>query len=131
MDSATSANAAWRAVFRLFGVADESRFPDFAEFVAANNADYQLGATPAEVRDTFFELLSQADQNPIPLPDLGISLDGPWFRTLTFAGLYSDSYFADTARIWQMIKEHQGSSALQPLVSKLKPAPSAGYPDVP
>lgn len=131
LDSSTGPNANWRETFRRFGMADQSRFPDFTQFAAANNGDYGLGATPAEVRATYFQLFNQLTQNPIPLPDLGIDLNGEWFRALTFGGLYSDGSFDSTARLWRTLKQNGPTGTLTSLVLELPSTISAPFPNVP
>lgn len=132
-DSSTDPMANWREAFRRFSQADESRFPDFAAFAAANDADYGLGTTPAEVKATYFQLYNQVTQHPVPLPDpeLNITINGPWFRALTFSGMYFDSSFADTAQLWKLIKEQQSPVAMAPLVKTLRPYAPTGFPDIP
>lgn len=131
LDSSTGPNANWRETFRRFGMADSSRFPEFAQFAATHHSDYGLGTTPAEVRATYFQLFNQLTQNPIPLPDVGINLNGDWFRALSFGGLYSDQSFASTARLWQTLKQAGGASALTPLVLELPSNISMPFPSVP
>lgn len=140
LDSATNSRGDWRELFRSWGLADESRFPDFAQFLIDNEEDYDLGGTQAEVRATFFALLDKVRQNPVSFPD-GTVLNDPWFRVYSFAGLYTDSAFADTAEIWRTVKEEPTNVAkIQPLAAKLKSPDSAskwldwifgGFPDVP
>lgn len=130
LDSATNARAAWRELFRSWGLADTSRFPDFAQFLIDNEAEYDLGGTQQEVRQTYFSLLHQVEQDPITLPD-GTVLDGPFFRVLSFAGLYSDSYFADTAEVWRLVKEEEASLKLSTLNKSLTSAKLASFPEIP
>jgi pimeloyl-ACP methyl ester carboxylesterase len=128
LDSSTNARAAWRELFRSWGQADYVRFPDFAKFLVDNEADYHMGSTQQEVRNTYFQLLHQVEQHPIPLSD-GSVINGPWFRVLTFAGLYSDNYFTDTANFWSFVKDQQTGPELQTVVNSLRPQLS--FPAVP
>jgi pimeloyl-ACP methyl ester carboxylesterase len=131
LDSTTGPFANWRETFRRFGLAEQSRFPEFAQYVAENNADYGLGATPAEVRATYFALYNQLNQHPIPLPDLGIDLTGEWFRAFTFGGMYSNELFASTARLWRDIQQSQSATALTSLVRDLPSSVAMAFPEIP
>lgn len=128
LDSSTNARGAWRELFRSWGQADYSRFPDLAQFMIDNQSDYHMGSTIAEVRNTYFTLLHKVEQHPINLPD-GSVINGPWFRVLTFAGLYSDNYFPDTAEVWRMVRDDQTGPTLQKTVQSLKP--QLAFPAVP
>lgn len=103
LDSSVGPHLVWRQQFRSWGPGGETRFPDFADFIAKNNATYRFGSTPAEVRQTYLRLLAQADRNPVTLPD-GTVVNGPMFRELTFAGLYNDARFPETVSIWQVVE---------------------------
>ncbi len=123
LDSSVHPRWVWRPQFRSWGPGGELRFPDFANFAAANDATYHLGDTPREVSRLFFDLLERADENPLVLPD-GTILDGPMFRVFTFSGLYFDSSFPDTAALWQMVNESSDSAAAQEAIRNLRRPPS-------
>lgn len=129
LDSATQPRGAWREQFRTWGQADYVRFPDFAKFLTDNEQTYHLGHNLAEVRATFFSLLHKVEENPIPL-DEGFNLDGPWFRVLTFSGLYSDNNFADAAAVWTMVRDAQTGPELTARVKALSPHTNL-FPEVP
>jgi len=136
LDSLVDPKAVWRKQFLSLGLGGEIRFPDFANFLIANEATYHQGTTQAEVRERFFELVDAAERNPITVGTFVI--DGPFFRLLTFAGLYNDGSFPGTAEIWQLVDSMRSkagntrnvSAALQPLLSDLMPRASA-FPGVP
>lgn len=131
LDSSTGPFANWRETFRRFGMAEQSRFPYFTQFAADNNADYGLGTTSTEVRATYFQLFNQLNQNPIPLPEAGITLNGEWFRALTFGGMYSDSGFDDVARLWRTIKQSGSASTLTQIALELPSSAAMAFPTVP
>jgi pimeloyl-ACP methyl ester carboxylesterase len=128
LDSSVGNKWIWRQQARSQGPGGELRFPDFANFAAANDATYHLGDTPSEIRTLFFELLDRLEENPVTLPD-GTVVKGPWFRALTFRGLYFDSDFPDLALIWQFVNESGGKAAASPgmlaAVEALTPAAAA------
>lgn len=76
-----------RGWLAYWGVGAEDRFPDFAAWAAARNADLGLGATPAAVRDTYLRLT--ADLDAFPRPDL----TGNALRAVMFNSLYADAAF--------------------------------------
>lgn len=130
LDSATQPRGAWREQFRSWKIAEDTRFPDFGRFLIANKATYDLGGTQAQVRQTYFQLVDQLNANPIELGD-NVMVDGAWFRLITFSGLYSDAYFAETAEFWKLIKDSGPSVDIRALVQSLSPRLFEEFPDVP
>ncbi|RSD23971.1 alpha/beta hydrolase [Amycolatopsis eburnea] len=82
---------------RSQGLGFETRFPDFAEFAAADPAQYGLGATPAAVRAKYFELAERLDRAPAQ------GYDGTTFRTITAALLRSDAALPALAKLWHKL----------------------------
>src|SRR4030088_3232012 len=76
----------------------QDRFPDFAAWAAERDSTYGLGATPAAVTTTYFELANQLDQAQVG------GVDGKLFRLTTFGALYSDRDFPSLAQLWQAVK---------------------------
>ncbi|MFF8918243.1 alpha/beta hydrolase [Streptomyces sp. NPDC015032] len=66
LDSALDPALAWRGMFRGWPAGAELAFTRWTEWAAARNATYGLGATPAEVRKTYWELIARADRTPVP-----------------------------------------------------------------
>jgi len=118
LDSNVDVNAVWRGQFREWGPGGEIRFPDFAKFVAANDATYHLGATQSEVRRTYFQLIDQLHANPITLDD-GTILNDTMFRELTFSVLENDGSFPSGAELWQLAKQSAPTAKLQADVATL------------
>jgi len=118
LDSNVDPTAVWRQQFRDWGPGGAIRFPDFAQYVADNDATYHLGATQAQVRQTYFQLIDQLHAHPITLDD-GTVLNDAMFRELTFGSLYNDADFSSGAAIWQLAKEGASGSTVRTAVSKL------------
>lgn len=74
-----------------FAIGAEDRFPDFAAWAAARSAEFGLGATPGEVRDTYLRLTATLDEHPRP------DLTGNTLRALMFNSLYADRAFPQAA----------------------------------
>jgi pimeloyl-ACP methyl ester carboxylesterase len=107
LDSNVHPGSVWREQFRTWGPAGEVRFTDFAEFAAAHDDKYHLGGTPAEVRETFLELVGKLDENPHVIGD--DVLNGAMFRVYTLSGLYFDANFPSLAELWQQLDEAPSS----------------------
>jgi pimeloyl-ACP methyl ester carboxylesterase len=74
-----------------FAVGAEDRFPDFAAWAAARAAEYGLGTTPEEVRDTYLRLTATLDEQPRS------DLTGNTLRALMFNTLYANAAFPQLA----------------------------------
>ncbi|PRY41456.1 TAP-like protein [Umezawaea tangerina] len=81
---------------RMFAQGFEDRFPDFAEYVAANHPDYGLGTTPEQVTAKYYELTARLDA----LPGIGTDAGG-LFRQTTFGGMYYDNALGKLAETWR------------------------------
>lgn len=84
---------------RRFGLGFEETFPDFAAWVARRDGSYGLGGSPEQVRETYFETAERLDEEG---PVAGVN--GHLFRLATFAGLYSERSYAQTAQLWQAVR---------------------------
>jgi pimeloyl-ACP methyl ester carboxylesterase len=104
IDSVVDPNWVWREQFRSWGSGGAIRWPDFANWAAANHATYHLGDTPDKVTALYYQLYASADANPYAYPDVfsdGTLVNGPVFRELTFAYLEHNSFFPQLAAVWQ------------------------------
>ena len=104
IDSVVDPNWVWREQFRSWGSGGALRWPDFANWAAANDATYHFGDTPDKVTALYYRLYASADANPYPYPDVfsdGTLVNGPVFRELTFAYLEHNSFFPQLAAVWQ------------------------------
>ncbi|MFI2610377.1 alpha/beta fold hydrolase [Kitasatospora sp. NPDC018619] len=79
LDSALDPALAWRGTLRGAAPGAELAFTRWTGWAAARNAEYGLGATPAEVRTTYWDLIARADRTPVPTT--GGALDGGAIRT--------------------------------------------------
>jgi pimeloyl-ACP methyl ester carboxylesterase len=106
LDSAVGPDWVWRTQFRQFGPGGAQRWPDFAQWAAANDATYRFGRTPQQVTQLYYRLYARADADPRPYPPAlpsGALVNGPMFRELNFFYLAHDVYFPLIAELWQSI----------------------------
>jgi len=121
LDSAVDPQWVWQTVYDEWGLGGQIRFPDFANFAAANNATYGLGNTPDDINKLFFALENQLNQNPVTFSTTEGTLvvNGPQFALQTFKGLESDMTFPALAQLWQELNS-SSANATAP-----SPVPSA------
>lgn len=111
---------------RAFGRGAEEAFPDFAAWAAQRHDTYGLGATPGEVRETYFEIAEGLDAEPME------GFDGRHFRFYTFIGLYGEANYTTAAQMWQSV--HDPAPGQAPRLPQGEaaggsvPAPGAGEP---
>lgn len=145
LDSVVHPGRIWRETFAAWGYAAEIGFPAFARFAAERNETYGLGATPAEVRQKYFELVAELDLEPFVIS--GIVIDGNQFRELLRTALRNDDSFPELALIWQLIDDRDALRSASPAAAEavrrlremMEPAPrvlarataGADYPDPP
>ncbi|MFJ7495912.1 alpha/beta hydrolase [Streptomyces sp. NPDC097727] len=65
LDSATDPTRIWRGIFQGMAEGTEPAFTRWSRWTAQRHTTYELGSTPVEVRKTFWDLVAQADRNPI------------------------------------------------------------------
>jgi pimeloyl-ACP methyl ester carboxylesterase len=114
IDSVVDPNWVWREQFRSWGSGGAIRWPDFANYAAANDATYHFGDTPDKVTATYYQLYAKADADPLPYPDVfsdGTLVNGPMFRELTFAFMEHNSLFPQLAAVWQTVMNANSGSA--------------------
>lgn len=131
LDSNVDPSWVWRRQYLNWGPAGQSRWPDFADYAAANDATYDLGSTPDQVTATYQHLAAELDADPIPFPSVfpdGTLLDGAQFRLVTFSELYMDANFPDLAALFDQIIQTLGESAAAPSAA---PATASARLDVP
>ncbi|MBM7789184.1 alpha/beta hydrolase [Tenggerimyces flavus] len=100
---------------RWFATGFDIRFPDFAKWAAARDATYELGATPGQVRRTYFSLAARLDQTPIQ------GVDGALFRAATFSWLYNDASFPTMAQAWQQLLRAPSAAAAASVAAAIDP----------
>ncbi|MFD5553343.1 alpha/beta hydrolase [Streptomyces sp. NPDC127068] len=86
LDSAVDPKRVWRGMIQVRAEEAGSAFARWSKWTATRDARYDLGATPAEVRDTFWKLVRKADRAPITLR--GESWDGDRIRGDLAFGFY-------------------------------------------
>jgi pimeloyl-ACP methyl ester carboxylesterase len=114
LDSNVDPQWVWQTQFRDFGPGGALRFPDFANYAAANNSTYGLGSTPAQVTQDFFTLESNLEQNPQPLTAFftdGTSVNGPVFQLVSFSLMYFASELPEDAGVWQELQAELAASS--------------------
>lgn len=122
LDSNVDPSLLWHNVLRAFGPADEIRFPDFENWLAARAAQYGLGSTPQQVRGTYFTLAAKLDAAPLP------GVTGNLFRAVTRAAMYNDTNFPVLAQIWQEVAQGTAKASALPQLTAPR-APSAAPAD--
>ncbi|MGW4030578.1 alpha/beta fold hydrolase [Streptomyces sp. NPDC004838] len=65
LDSAVDPQLVWRGMFQKWGSEADPAFERWARWTAERDATYRLGDTPAEVAETFWDIVAQADRTPI------------------------------------------------------------------
>ncbi|MEU1819026.1 alpha/beta hydrolase [Streptomyces roseifaciens] len=65
LDSATDPARFGRGIFQAMAEGTEPAFTRWSEWAARRHTTYGLGRTPAEVRKTFWNLVAQADREPV------------------------------------------------------------------
>jgi pimeloyl-ACP methyl ester carboxylesterase len=133
LDSNVDPNWVWRQVFRAWGSGGALRWPDFANWAAANDATYHFGATADAVTATYFQLYDRADAQPFSDPDLlgdATLVNGPIFRELTFSFLEHDSSFASLAAFWQTTQSTASGERATAAASTVAQNPAMTRPTV-
>ncbi|KHD76810.1 alpha/beta hydrolase [Actinoplanes utahensis] len=99
-----------------YAIGAEDRFPDFAAWAAARDAEYHLGVHAAAVRDAFLTLATRLDGAPLPWTGAQPpTLDGNALRAAMLQALYSDKSFP-------------GFAALMSAALRGEPLPAASAP---
>jgi pimeloyl-ACP methyl ester carboxylesterase len=120
MDSNVDPNRVWHKQWALWDSGLELRFEDIAVWLAERDATYHLGATPAEVRQRYFDLVARLDANPVTDPVFG-QITGNLFRVVVFGYSYHTLFFPELADIWVYI-DRGDTTAAAPLAVPQIPA---------
>ncbi|MFJ5266590.1 alpha/beta hydrolase [Streptomyces sp. NPDC088387] len=75
LDSAVDPERAWRGMIQWWAEGAEPAFDRWTEWAAAHAETYDLGDTPKEVEALFWDLVAQADEDPIDLGGYPITGD--------------------------------------------------------
>ncbi|MET9145175.1 alpha/beta fold hydrolase [Streptomyces sp. NPDC004042] len=65
LDSAADPALIWRGTFQEMARGAEAAFTRWCAWTAGRDATYHLGATPAAVRQSFWDLVRRADRDPV------------------------------------------------------------------
>ncbi|WP_329167747.1 alpha/beta hydrolase [Streptomyces sp. NBC_01267] len=65
LDSAADPAQIWRATFQEMAKGAEAAFTRWTEWTAQRHTTYHLGDTPAQVRESFWDLIGRADREPV------------------------------------------------------------------
>lgn len=127
IDSVVGPDMVWREEFRtMFELGMELRFPEFAKWVAARDATYELGDSPKQVRATFQRLAEKLDAEPIQ------GIDGTLFRWQVFSWTYADAQFPMNAQFMQAIDRADTDAVAKLMAEKAKrETPSASAQQLP
>jgi pimeloyl-ACP methyl ester carboxylesterase len=104
LDSAIGPDWAWHKEFRMFGLGGELAFIDFANWTAARDSTYHLGATRAQVYAKTQELFAESDQDPDPL-------FGTLARWFVFSAIYSADNYQMLAETLQQLDAQNPATA--------------------
>lgn len=67
LDSAIDPKRVWRGMFQVWAEGAEPAFTNWSRWTARRASTYGLGNTPAKVRQTFWDLVAQADRQPVEM----------------------------------------------------------------
>jgi pimeloyl-ACP methyl ester carboxylesterase len=119
IDSNVDPNRVWHEEWTLWDPSLEVRFNhDIAPWLADRDATYHLGATPAEVRQRYFDLVARLDANPVTVPGLG-PVNGNTMRVIVFGTSYHTAFFPDLAEIWVFLEEGGVTSRRAPVLPQV------------
>lgn len=90
LDSAVDPARAWRGMIQWWAEGAEPAFDRWTEWAAARSEKYSLGDTPKKVDRTFWDLVAQADEEPIELD--GQSITGDDVRSGMRGAVFSPEY---------------------------------------
>jgi pimeloyl-ACP methyl ester carboxylesterase len=131
IDSNVDPNRVWHKQWALWDSGLELRFADVAAWLAERDATYHLGATPAEVRQGFLDLVARLDANPVTHPEIG-PITGNLMRIVLFGSSYHTLQFPELADFW-VFADQGGASGGQALAVPAVPAMPevSAVPEVP
>lgn len=109
IDSNVDPNRVWHKQWALWDAGMELRFADIAAWLAERNDTYQLGATPEEIRQGFFDLVARLDVNPVTIPGIG-EINGNTMRGIVFGYSYHTAFFPELGDIWAYLDQGGGAA---------------------
>ncbi|WP_436738309.1 alpha/beta hydrolase [Streptomyces sp. BBFR102] len=119
LDSAVDPALAWRGMVQWWAWGAEPAFDRWTGWAAARSDTYDLGTTPKQVDRTFWELVGQADEEPIVID--GQPLDGDAIRGGLRQAVHAPRYASEA------VAELKKAAAGEPAAAKkLTPFTGAG-----
>ncbi|MEV7289714.1 alpha/beta hydrolase [Streptomyces sp. NPDC093252] len=100
LDSGVDPARAWRGMIQWWAEGAEPAFDRWTEWAAERDGQYDLGDTPKEVERTFWDLVEQAEEEPIDLGGEPITADQIrlGMRGLVFTPATATEAFAELKR---------------------------------
>ncbi|MFI5617663.1 alpha/beta hydrolase [Streptomyces sp. NPDC051567] len=100
LDSAVDPDRAWRGMMQTWAEEAGPAFERWTRWTAQRDATYRLGATPDEVGRTFWDIVRQADAEPVTIGDTQ-------FTGAQIRGMARASFFTvkDGAELVAMLRE--------------------------
>ncbi|MFE0425065.1 alpha/beta hydrolase [Streptomyces sp. NPDC058953] len=86
LDSAVDPKLAWRSMLQSWAYGAEPAFDRFVKWAAGENDRFGFGATPKAVAKTFWDIVAQAEREPLRLGDL--TVDGDQVRDYMRAAFF-------------------------------------------
>ncbi|MFE3072430.1 alpha/beta fold hydrolase [Streptomyces sp. NPDC059247] len=121
LDSAVDPARIWRGMIQVWAEGAEPAFTRWTGWTAERHTTYGLGATPAAVRQTFWDLVARADREPIDVE--GTLLNGDDIRSMR-AAFFSPEWAADLVMQLKRAAE-KGTPVTAPLRPAAAPARAA------
>ncbi|MFI1314189.1 alpha/beta hydrolase [Streptomyces albidoflavus] len=109
LDSAVDPALTWRGMVQWWAWGAEPAFDRWTEWAAERSDTYDLGTTPKEVDRTFWELVAQADEEPVVID--GQPLDGHAIRGGLRAAFFSPAYATEVVVELKKAAEGEPASA--------------------
>lgn len=99
IDSNPDPAKVWHDHWTLWDHGNELRLNDLTSWLAERDSTYHLGATAAQVRQRYFDLIARLDAEPVVHPEIG-PITGNVLRAYTRALIYHTVQFPDLAQFW-------------------------------
>lgn len=113
LDSVVDPERYWLGTFQDSGVANEAALADWAEKVAAEQQQFQLGDSAATVLATVGELITRVAQRPIELA--GLTVDDDILLTTLNLALSFGPYAAQLAELLHQLRAVADGAAVAPI----------------
>ncbi|WP_405164855.1 alpha/beta hydrolase [Nocardia sp. NBC_01499] len=112
LDSAVDPEQWAVGTFRDMGAADEAALDAWADWTAARDGEYRLGATRSDVRAVVTGLIAEAARQPIRIGSYDV--DEHWLPTVIFENVVSPSHFDVLAGMVRQFADAAAGAPVQP-----------------